>query len=291
VKYEVVSPLVRVRKNAGLILPLLMAMLLAPGLSTAQELKPEEIYQKVLPSVMTLHVENGLGENYVGTAFLALDKNIAVTAWHVVSDARVVTAKFSNGRIVNVDGVIDHDVQHDLALVHLRADNLPEVSFCFKNPPVGARAYVIGAPKGFDFSITDGLISQIQNIRGSEEFQVSCPISGGDSGGPIVNEMGQVVGIAAWTQKDAQNLSFAIPASFVARLNAKRTPTRWSEITNHEEKPAATAAASPVKTTADDAAELRHVLKSAAGKRVAITVSDGDREQKFDLVLPGDFVR
>src|SRR6185312_7493932 len=69
----------------GTWLGILLAIFLSPHSSAAQTLKPEDIYQKLLPSVMTLHVENSQGESYIGTAFLALDKNTAVTAWHVIS--------------------------------------------------------------------------------------------------------------------------------------------------------------------------------------------------------------
>jgi len=258
----------------------------------AQSLRPEDIYQKVLPSVMTLRVENARGETYVGTAFLALDKNVAVTAWHVVSDAVTVSAKFSNNRIVSVDGLIDKDEQHDLALIHLNAGDRPEARLCVTEPPIGSRAYVIGAPKGFDFSITDGLISQIQRIRGADQYQVSCPISGGDSGGPVVNERGEVLGIAAWTQKDAQNLSFAIPAGFLDGLNAKRPITRWMDSTRTGAKPSI-APPDAVKTSEPqgDLPELKRLLKTSAGRRVAITVSDGENSKRFDLVVPKDFVR
>ena len=241
---------------------------------------------------MTLHVETALGESYVGTAFLALDKNTAVTAWHVISDAANVSAKFSDGRVVFVDWLIDKDEEHDLALIHLAVSDRPRAQLCVIEPLIGSRAYAIGAPKGFDFSITDGLVSQIQKIHGADEYEISCPISGGDSGGPIVNERGEVIGIAAWTQKDAQNLSFAIPSYFLGRMNPKNVPTHWSESAITSTKPVAVSANS-VRTSEPQGklAELKQLLKTSAGQRVTISVSDGHQEKKFDLVLPRDFVK
>jgi S1-C subfamily serine protease len=270
---------------------LLFAALLFPGISRAQILKPEDIYQKLLPSVMTLHVENAQGETYIGTAFLALDKNVAVTAWHVVSDAVKVSAKFSDDRVVNVDCLIDKDEQHDLALIRLNASG-PEVPLCIAKPAIGSRAYVIGAPKGFDFSITDGLISQIQDIHGSDQYQVSCPISGGNSGGPVVNERGQVVGIAAWTQRDAQNLSFAIPASCLSEMNPKHAPTRWDQLAGESRQISATSPGSwKIRESHGSVEELKQLLNGSAGEHVSITISRGDNEKKFDVVLPKDFVK
>ena len=74
------------------------AMLVAAGIATLQaETKPEKIYRKVLPSVMTLEVENNQGERFVGSAVLALGDDVALTAWHVVWDARSVWATFADG--------------------------------------------------------------------------------------------------------------------------------------------------------------------------------------------------
>jgi S1-C subfamily serine protease len=271
---------------------ILLAIILLPCLACAQSLKPEDIYQKVLPSVMTLHVENARGEIYIGTAFLALDKNVAVTAWHVVSDATKVTAKFSDGRVVNVDRLVDKDEAHDLALIRLDGAERPEAPLCVADPLVGSRAYVIGAPKGFDFSITDGLVSQIQKIHGSEQYQVSCPISGGNSGGPVVNDRGEVLGVAAWTQRDAQNLSFAIPASFVSKLNPKHAAIPWKDVAAASAK-ISSASEQSVKTSEPqhNVAELKHLLNTMAGEHVTITISKGDGEKKFDLVLPKNFAR
>src|SRR2546421_10170393 len=78
-----------------------------------QELKPEAIYQRLLPSIVTLHVETRAGEEYVGTAFLGLADNVAITSWHVIADARKVTARFADNEFVDVPGVIDKNEGND----------------------------------------------------------------------------------------------------------------------------------------------------------------------------------
>ena len=199
------------------------------GLSAA--LAPEELYQKVLPSVMTLEVENQIGERFVGSAVLAFADDAALTAWHVVADARSVWAVFADGQRVKVTGCIDHDKVRDLALLKLEK-RLPhrQAALRRQRPSVASRIYVIGAPKGYDFSIGDGLISQIRNVHGFQQYQLSCPISPGNSGSPIVNDRGEVIGIASWTKSDAQNVSFAIPTQEFSRLNVSGRPTTWEQM-------------------------------------------------------------
>jgi serine protease Do len=262
----------------------------------AQSLRPEEIYQKILPSVLTLQVVNTRGERFVGSAFLALGEGIAVTSWHVISDATNVTARFSDNQPLSVLGLVDKDEKHDLALIRLDALGHPRVQLNTNEPVVGSRAYVIGAPKGFEFSITDGLVSQIQRVDGYEQLQVSCPISGGNSGGPLINDRGEVTGITSWTKRDAQNLSFATPARFLTGLNPALPALPWPQAaahtgpiaskTSNAERVAAIKTADPEKNAAD----LKQFFQSLVGKHVTVAIFDGNEEKEFDIIVPPDFL-
>jgi len=189
-------------------------------------LTPEKLYQKVLPSVMTLEVKSQSGEKFIGSAVLALADDVVLTAWHVVADARSVCAVFADGQRVNVIGCIDYDGGRDLALLKLEKQlSHRRAAIGRELPAVAARAYVIGSPKGYDFSISDGLISQIRSVKGFLQYQLSCPISPGNSGSPVFNQRGEVIGIASWTKAGAQSLSFAIPTRDFFRLNVFERPT------------------------------------------------------------------
>ncbi len=212
------------------------------GLQAA--LTPEKLYQKVLPSVMTLEVESQSGERFVGSAVLARADDVAVTAWHVVADARVVWAVFADGQRMKVTGCLHQDASRDLALLKLERPRAHgQATLCRELQPVAARIYVVGTPKGYAFSISDGLISQIQTVDGFREYQLSCPISPGNSGSPIFNQRGEVIGIASWTKSDAQNMSFAIPTQDFSRLNISGAPATWEQLA------ATNSAAPPVKLT------------------------------------------
>lgn len=262
----------------------------------AEQLKPEQIYQKLLPSVMTLEVVNTEGEKFVGSAFLALEDGIAVTAWHVIHDARSVVAKFANDDRHDITGFVDKDEKRDLALFRIDyKGQRPLVSICDVAPMVGARAYVLGAPKGFEFSFTDGLISQIQRVDGFQQYQVSCPISAGNSGGPVVNDLGQVMGVTSWTKMDAQNLNFAIPGTYVRTLNPGKPITPWAALARRRSnrtgatprEPDAAQTGGPSKGLPD----LRAMLNGAVGKRVTIVVLQEGEEQKFNFTVPQDLLK
>jgi S1-C subfamily serine protease len=258
-------------------------------------LTPEKLYQKVLPSVMTLEVENQGGERFVGSAVLALGDDVALTAWHVVADARSVWAVFADGQRVKVSGCIDHDGVRDLALLKLEK-RLPhrQAALCRELQSVAARAYVIGAPKGYDFSISDGLISQIRSVDGFVQYQLSCPISPGNSGSPILNNRGEVIGIAAWTKADAQNVSFAIPTREFIRLNVSERPATWEQLAATV-RPAPPATLEKSRHTTDEALEGEAVagsftafkkrLKDSAGKSVTVVLQEEGRTNIFTFTV------
>lgn len=189
-------------------------------LGAPQQVSPEELYENAAPSVLTLTVDRAGGTSSIGTAFLACRPNVAVTAWHVLKGARKVTAKFSDGTTVPVLGLIDKDPSKDIALIALDAGSRKPLSLAAGDPKVGSRAFVIGSPKGMEFSISDGLISQTPVVGQNRLYQFTCPVSPGNSGGPLFNGAGQVLGVVSWQWRDAQNLNFAVPTKELSALDA-----------------------------------------------------------------------
>jgi S1-C subfamily serine protease len=257
-------------------------------------LTPEKLYQKVLPSVITLEVTNQCGEKFVGSAVLALADDVVLTAWHVVSDARSVYAVFADGQRVNVIGCIDYDGGRDLALLKLERQ-LPHrrAALGRELSAVAARAYVIGSPKGYDFSITDGLISQIRSVQGSPQYQLSCPISPGNSGSPVFNQRGEVIGIASWTKAGAQNLSFAIPTQNFLRLRVFERPTTWAQLAATRPPARATSMESPPgndhaldeRTNDRSYAAFRKRLNDSVGKSVTVVLQEEEQTNTFTFTV------
>ena len=244
---------------------------------------------------MTLEVENQSGETFVGSAVLALADNVAVTTWHVVADARSVWAVFADGQRVKVAGCIDHDPGRDLALLKLEKP-MPHrrATLCREMAPVAARAYVIGAPKGYDFSISDGLISQIRSVDGFLQYQLSCPISPGNSGSPILNQRGEVIGVAAWTKADAQNVSFAIPTQEFSRLNVSKPLMTWEQlavIVRPRSTTLLTASHQPVVQASVEAAAMGDYpafmkrLNESGGKSVKVTFQEEGRTNIYSFTI------
>ena len=281
-------------------MPVVAACCVGLGLFAAEgaEQTPDQLYESALPSVMTLTVEAKGGAKFVGTAFLAVDHGIAVSAWHLVKDARKVVAQFADGEVVPVLGVIDCHPRKDLALLRIGGTSARPLAPLAKGwPRVGSRAFVIGAPRGFEFFLSDGLVSQTPTLDGFRQVQVSCPISPGNSGGPVFNGQGEVIGIVAWSEKDAQNLNFATPAAAVFELNPARPTVAWTALSKSPLSKTSHRSSQPVRdrktgaTEQQDEAALRALLRQSAGRRLTITVTGQAEDTTFSFTVPPGFVK
>lgn len=263
----------------------------------AAGLEPEQLYEATLPSVMTLEVEAKNGTKFVGTAFLAVETGIAVTAWHLVQDARLVTGRFSDSTECEVLGVVDRDEFKDTALLKVAPVQRPLLRLRTAAPLVGSRAYAVGAPKGYEFSISDGLVSQWQMVDGFVQCQVSCPISPGNSGGPILDRNGEVLAVVTWSKKDAQNLNFATPAGCLAELNPSLSVVPWgslnkSRLSKRKNNTATEDRDTLLKGARDGGyRELREYLQNSSGKSLKILVVEANKERTFSFVVPKDSLK
>lgn len=155
---------------------------------------------------------------------------MAVTAWHVVQDAKRVVAKFSTGEEFEVSGIVDKDEARDVAVIRVKVFGRPSLPTIATDPPIGAKAFVIGSPKGLDFSFSDGLVSQIQTLDGVKQYQFTCAASPGNSGGPLINAKGEVIGVVSWQLRDSQNLNFAVPITYVLGLDLSLPTQPWETV-------------------------------------------------------------
>lgn len=198
--------------------------------TTAVRQDAVSLFKAVSPSVATLEVQKSDGTMSQGSAFMISADGYAATSWHVIEGASGVRARFSDGTEATGSGVVDYDVKADIAIIRLRVADKPFLKLASQQPEIGTSIYCIGAPQGLEFSITDGIVSQIRSWEGITLLQVSCPISPGNSGGPIVNAGGEVLGIVRSSLVGAQNLNFAVYVSHLRSLDQSLPTTPWAQL-------------------------------------------------------------
>jgi hypothetical protein len=191
---------------------------LAGGAGSIESKTPKQIYQAAHDSIVVVYAtdDNGrpLGQ---GTGFFIDDGSTIVTNYHVVEGANSWMAKLSDGGMYPIVKVRAADREADIALLVVNTKR-PTLKMAKKLPEVGDDVVVIGHPRGYENTLSVGIVSAIGGPSLKYDFQISAPISPGNSGGPVISSSGLVVGVATATRVDAQNLNFAQSTAQVERL-------------------------------------------------------------------------
>ncbi|MCA9719635.1 MAG: trypsin-like peptidase domain-containing protein, partial [Myxococcales bacterium] len=182
---------------------------------------PAELFSSYAPSVVTIKV-SGLRGNGAGTGFFVDDKGTVATNQHVIDHADAVSVKFFDGSTNAKVELIAEDADMDLALLHVELDgpSTPVVLGDSDGVTVGEEVIVIGNPLGLEHTLTDGLVSSRRLYKGKKFIQMSAPVSPGNSGGPVFNGYGDVVGVtvAKVMMGLGENLNLAIPVNELKKM-------------------------------------------------------------------------
>ncbi len=189
-------------------------------------LSASEIAERIAPSVFYIEVYDKNSEPFAcGSGFFVTADGVAVTNYHVIEDTASAKITTINGDIFNVSGVIAFDKSLDVAIIKVDKTSIygkavsgfPYVTMADSNNiKAGQRVFALGSPAGLQNTISDGIISNINQKVGDESFiQITAPISHGSSGGALVNEYGEVLGITSAGYDDAENIGFVIPINII----------------------------------------------------------------------------
>ena len=207
-----------------------------------------DLYQKVKKSVVVIHtVERNSSQDelnhwhyneFLGSGVL-IDKNRILTAAHVVQTAKAISVQFYDGMRYDTK-IIASSFQADVALLELIDPPQKQYPASIGNSDaveIGQEVFVIGAPYGMTYSLTAGHISGriapddvINEFAGMEFFQTDAAINEGNSGGPLFNRNGEVIGIVSYilTQSGGyEGIGFAASTSVTIKMLIEER-TMWT---------------------------------------------------------------
>ena len=204
----------------------------APPAPKTESKSLADLIDVVEPAVVRLDVDE-VGGGSVGSGFFVGETGVIVTNFHVVQGARRVTVTTNDGNKAIAQGFYYATPFKDLAVIQVNPDkiNIKPLSLAPKVPRKGDDVAAFGSPLGFSFSTTQGIVSSIRTgdeiqktlktmsgediykelgyAKSTNWLQTSAAISGGNSGGPLVNMQGELVGVNTWQTPLGQNLNFA----------------------------------------------------------------------------------
>ena len=207
----------------------------SPGSTSTQLVSDDstakDVYDGAQDSVAFISSTTAEGQA-TGSGFVVDDSGLIVTNEHVIDGAQQVTVKIgTDGKEIPAE-IVGADASHDLALLKVDADGLKALPLGDSSKvEVGDNTYAIGNPYGLDHTLTTGVVSALnrtlQAPDGSElggAIQTDAALNPGNSGGPLLDEDGQVIGVNAQIATGGTEgggnvgIGFAIPTSTVKQF-------------------------------------------------------------------------
>ena len=195
------------------------------------------VYKTILPSMVIIQVQAEDSEEEdrvgIGSGVVINDQGDILTAWHVVADADEIKVSFADGSEVNAD-ISATEPENDIAVLHPRKPPSLIVPAVLGNPNgmrIGDETFAVGNPLGLAGSMSAGVISGFdrsfqvdesgQTLKGLIQFDAA--VNPGNSGGPLLNRSGQVIGIVTalanpYEQKFFTGIGFAVPIATAASV-------------------------------------------------------------------------
>jgi S1-C subfamily serine protease len=211
------------KRRFSLLFPLTFILLLAPAAFADDNLPA--LVKRVKPAVVAIATYDSNGEALMTGSGFFLRPGQVVTNLHVVRGAVRAEVKTldGKGKVFPVNGTLAVDEEGDLALlsVEMPLERAKVSELAHELPDEGETIFVIGNPLKLEGSVSDGIVSAVREVPNSYRIiQITAPISHGNSGSPVFNLKGQVLGVVTVKVTNGQNINLAIAAARVAQLTA-----------------------------------------------------------------------
>lgn len=166
--------------------------------------------EKAYESVFVIYSSNSLGSGF------AVGENCIVTNAHVIDNPRSITVETYGGTKYKAS-LLGMNEQQDIAVLIVKDATFPYLDIAdLSTMKTGDDIYAIGAPKGMAYTLTKGGVSAKERLIGNQSYiQIDAAINEGNSGGPLLNDAGQVLGMNTLKMSDSEGIGLAIPISRV----------------------------------------------------------------------------
>jgi len=188
------------------------------------ELTAQKIYEKCSKATVEITASISSESYNLGSGFF-IDDGTVVTNYHVIEGATEIQIRTNDGNKYVVEQVLGYDKNIDIAILKINSIN-ESLIINQEGVSVGETIYALGSPLGLTGTFTDGMVSTASRIVDDINYiQISAPMSQGNSGGPLLNTYGEVMGINTWQYANAQNINFSINISELDKIDTTKPET------------------------------------------------------------------
>jgi len=192
---------------------------------TPKTYSSQDIFKMINPSVVYIELYNKFNQLVSsGSGFILSNDGLVATNLHVINDisgGKYVKIRLANGKTYETSKVVGVNPTNDIAILKIDGPtNLQPIKLGDSNNILaGQKVFALGSPLGYQNTITEGIISNTKvSVYGVNLIQTSAPVSHGNSGGPLVDTYGNVIGIMVSSFSEGQNMNLAIPINVLKNV-------------------------------------------------------------------------
>lgn len=163
-----------------------------------------------------------------GSGFFIDADGTAVTNFHVIQDTYSAEAQLNDEKTYKISKVIGYDPIKDIAIIKVDGANFKPLALADSSKVRnGQKIYCVGSPMGLSNSISEGIVANASRDGGNgvNFIQITAPISPGSSGGAVLNEYCEVIGISTGTLRDSQSVNLAVPSNEINSVSRNQNIT------------------------------------------------------------------
>ena len=189
-----------------------------------------EIYEQAVQYVGEIVTYDRKNEPLsLGTGFVISSDGKIVTNYHVIEKAYSATICI-NEKTYDITSILAYDSDIDLAVLKINKTEMIYANLSLNSVNTGDYVYAIGSSRGMTNTYSQGMVTYANRvIDGVSYVQHDASITNGNSGGPLLNSFGEVIGINTWGILDSQNLNFAVSANELNKLEYGK-PITFSDL-------------------------------------------------------------
>jgi len=172
-------------------------------------------FDNLIDSCVYIEIKQGefLGS---GSGFFINNSGRIITNYHVIEGAKGISIVDSNGNTFEENiTIVGYDKNRDIAILDINHNNKNWLEISDSEVKIGQKVYAIGSPLGLQNTVSEGIISGVREI----DIQTTAPISHGSSGGALINDNGEVVGITYAGYTEGENLGLVIPIDEIYEID------------------------------------------------------------------------
>lgn len=195
-------------------------------------ISPSMIYEQIASACVRIEAFDKSGKaTGIGSGFFIDQNGRLVTNYHVIRSAYSIKVYNYAGREYEIESILGYNKNEDVAVIKVKSTDNPFLEIAATDSiKTGDSVYTLGSPLGVDNVFTAGIVSNTSvGVGGKDMIAFTAPIASGNSGGPLVNADGRVIGINTSVAKNAQSLNFAVRTERISELDTTN-PQNMSDI-------------------------------------------------------------